>query len=179
MAYTLHRMKISFFLLLLGLFIAVSVLSFIVPLRKRNPSITSGSSVTVSTSSTPLPAPTSVASVPLPTGQDVIRTFFERINEKRIPEAISMMDASMVPDDSAKQAYGVTFNAFSSLRVTKIAPSMQDQWIPGTETYRVDMDVGIKPDAQGTLWSNGPDTKWVTVQKQGDRFMIHEIATGP
>lgn len=40
--------------------------------------------------------------VPLPTEEDIIKNFFQLINEKKIPEAISMMSKEIANDDSTK-----------------------------------------------------------------------------
>ncbi|PIP52770.1 hypothetical protein COX08_04675, partial [Candidatus Beckwithbacteria bacterium CG23_combo_of_CG06-09_8_20_14_all_34_8] len=63
-----------------------------------------------------------LAGVPLPAGHDIVNLFFNLINEKRIPEAIEMMSETAVPDDSAKQAWGVQFNAIKSISVIDIEP---------------------------------------------------------
>jgi len=119
--------------------------------------------------------------VPFPTGDDVIRTFVQLINEKKIPEAISMMDATLVPSDSAKQQYGVVFNSFSKNLIQEIGPESfgKEEWGEGEERYRVDLQITKKPGSQENLWDEGLNTRWITVLKQQDRFMIHDIATGP
>ena len=68
------------------------------------------------------------STVPLPTEEDIIRAFFNLINEKRIPEAITMMSKTMAADDSTKQAWGVHFNAIKSINIQQIEPSMQESW---------------------------------------------------
>jgi hypothetical protein len=119
--------------------------------------------------------------VPLPTGEDAIRTFISLINEQKIPEAIAMMDSNLISDDSTKQQYGVIFNAFASITVQKIGMELfgKDEWKEGEERYRVDLKIALKPQGQAGLWDEGINTRWITVMKQQGRFMIHDIATGP
>ena len=80
---------------------------------------------------------TTSAAVPLPTGQDIVRIFFNLINEKRIPEAVSMLDVSAVSDDSAKQAWGVQFNYISQVIVKSIEDYNKTEWIPTEQTFKV------------------------------------------
>jgi len=138
---------------------------------KRTSGIASGVKTTVT--------PTAGQEVPLPTGEDVIRLFFRLINDGEAAEAVGMMDENLVTSASDKQEYGVTFAGFSAVKVTAIEPSMEESWTEGIETYRVDLDISLKPEGQKTLWPEGPDTRWVSVKKVNGLFKIHEIATGP
>lgn len=98
--------------------------------------------------------------VPLPTGEDVVRIFFNLINEKRIPEAIGMMHSSMVPDDTSKQQWGVQFNSLASVSVKKIEPFHKKRWTLTKEVYKVVLKVKVKPEAARAPipnygWENG------------------------
>jgi len=147
---------------------------------KRTPGISGGGSTIAPTKSA---SPSSVISqdVPLPTGEDVIRTFIQLINEKRIPEAVGLMDETLVPSDSTKQQYGVVFDSFSSIAISKIGLETFDKenWKEGEERYRVDLQISIKPQGQKSMWEEGVNTRWFTVVKKEGRFRIHDIATGP
>jgi hypothetical protein len=138
------------------------------------------------TTPTILTAPTS--SIPLPTGQDIVRTFFNLINEKRIPDAISMMEMTQA-DDTTKQSWGVYLNSFEKVTVKDIKACKNDPctevWNSGKEIYEVNLDVLMKPEsAKVTIpyygWGNGLNTRWVVIQKnQQGIWKIVEIATGP
>lgn len=118
------------------------------------------------------------SSVPLPTGEDIIRTFINLINEKRIPDAIAMMDETMVPDDQTKQAWGVSFNSFSSAGVVSITEYSKEEWTVDRQRYKAVINISIKPGSN-VIWEQGENTRWITLQKQADLWKIHEIATGP
>jgi len=47
--------------------------------------------------------PVAASSVPLPTEEDIIKLFFNLIDEKKIPDAISMMSKSITSNDPTKQ----------------------------------------------------------------------------
>jgi len=110
--------------------------------------------------------------------EDVIRRFFALIHEKKISEAIAMQSKTMVPDESTQQQWGVTWNAFNKAVVLSITPSNVTPPTDTRKTYRVDLDVEIKPNSQ-VLWATGKEVRWVTIEKEGDLWKISEIATGP
>lgn len=146
----------------------------------------------INSTPTPLPentpttemTPTSATStVPLPTEEDVIRTFFELIDEARIPEAVATMSVEAVPDDSYKQAWGVQFNALDSIKVSKIEPYGQENWSPSSHTYKVNLEVAVSENAANAPipyygWGNGDNLRWVEIVKEGDLWKINQIATG-
>jgi len=146
----------------------------------KKPGISGGSS-TVAPTLAASPSSTVADSVPLPTGEDVIRSFVQLINDQKIPDAIAMMDNILVSSDSDKQQYGVTFNSFASISISKIGLETFDKenWKEGEERYRVDLMISLKPQGQSGLWDEGVNTRWITVMKKDGRFMIHDIATGP
>lgn len=128
--------------------------------------------------------PTS-AGVPLPTGQDIVRTFFNLINEKRIPEAVSMLDVSAVPNDSVKQAWGVQFNYISQVIVKSIEDYNKTGWTPTEQTYKVMLTMKMNPDSANAPipyygYDNGDNIRWVTIRKNNENiWKIMGIATGP
>jgi len=125
------------------------------------------------------------AEVPLPQGEDIVRLFFSFINEKKISEAVSMLDDSAVPDDSAKQAWGVQFNIFDSISIKSIDPSNIGEKTEGQKTYKVILDAKIKPGSEKAAipnfgWEDGGNIRWVSLKKNLDgMWKILGIGTGP
>jgi hypothetical protein len=123
--------------------------------------------------------------VPLPTEEDIIRVFFNLINEHRIPEAISMMSEKMVPDDSTKQAWGVQFNSLKNIVVKKVEPSMKEEWTAQKETFKVNVNLEVSKEAANAPipyygWENGDNIRWVSLEKdQNNLWKVAGIATGP
>lgn len=124
-------------------------------------------------------------SVPLPTEEDIIRVFFELINEKRIPEAIDMMMPSLVGDESAKQSWGVQFNSLENIVVKKVEPSLKEEWTARRETFKVTVNLEVAKEAASAPipyygWENGDNLRWVTLEKnEKNLWKISAIATGP
>lgn len=133
------------------------------------------------------PSPTAKESgtVPLPSGEDIIRTFFNLIGEKRIPEAISMMDKSLVKDDSIKQTWGANFNSLDSVTVKSISKASEEEWTATRQIYKVVLNLKVNPRGANAPipyygWNNGDNTRWVIIQKDtSNLWKIVEIATGP
>lgn len=127
------------------------------------------------------PVNQTAGTVPLPTGEDVIRTFVSLINEGRAAEAVGMLNPALTADESAKQAWGVQFNSFSTLTPTKIEKTLTAD---STEIYKVILDAKMKPEAASAPipyygWNDGENTRWITLQKVDKFWKITGIATGP
>jgi len=127
--------------------------------------------------------PTTV--VPLPTGEDIVRTFFELIKEKRISEAVNMMTKINTENDATKQAWGVQFNSFSSLTINKTTPHNKEEWTNDKEFYRVDVTTQMKPESANAVpmpyygWGDGQNTRWIEIVKENGLWKISGLGTGP
>lgn len=125
-----------------------------------------------------------VSEVPLPSEISIIHTFFELINEQRVADAINMMAPDTVGDESQKQAWGVQFNAFRKMSAEKIEQSIPESWTDTNHSYKVTLEVQMKPEAAKAPipnygYDNGTNIRWVTLEKVGDFWKINGIATGP
>ena len=123
-------------------------------------------------------------SVPMLQEADIVRIFFTLINEKQINDAISMMTPKMIGDESQKQAWGVQFNSFKSLKVSNVEESMKEEWSDSQHNYKVTLDVQMKPEAAQVPipyygWDEGSNIRWVTLEKISGIWKISSIATGP
>lgn len=125
------------------------------------------------------PSPTSSASVTLPTGEDIVRTFFTLINEKRIPEAVAMLSQEAAPDETTKQTWGVNFNSLESITVKSINEWQKEGWTEKEMTYKVVMVAKVKPESSFRAWDDGENTKWINLKKEADLWKIFQIASGP
>jgi len=116
-------------------------------------------------------------SVPLPQQEDVIRTFFNLIDEGQASEAVGMLTTKATADDGQKQAWGVEFNAFESVKVISISPSSEN-------LYKVVINTVMKPESANAVipyygFYNGENTRWVGLEKEGGLWKITGLATGP
>lgn len=126
-----------------------------------------------------LSSPTSAQSVPLPTGEDIIYTFFELIREKRIADAVSMFSSAAAPDESAKQTWAVNFNTLESISVKSIAEWQKTDWTENIKSYKIIVIAKNKPNPQFRAWEDGENTRWINLIKENNLWKISEIATGP
>jgi len=123
--------------------------------------------------------------VPLPQETDIVRSFFEIIGEHRPSDAVMMMTPINTSNDSTKQAWAVQFNAFKSMAVKNIEPSMQSEWTENIHSYKVTLQVEMKPEAASVQpmpnygWDNGNNIRWIQLEKINNKWMIGGIGTGP
>lgn len=112
--------------------------------------------------------------VPLPSKEDVIRTFCNLIDEGRIDSVVGMM---IVNDDSEKQAWGVMFNSLSSFKLISIKNSLIDN---ADNSFEVEIDATIKDGKEDYGWINGINKRWINlVEYEKGKYKIAGIATGP
>jgi hypothetical protein len=117
--------------------------------------------------------PVKEAVVPLPSNEDLVRNFFTLIGENKIQEALAMMDAN----EDTKQGWGVNFNLIKSLKIKSLEPVFPEEWTDSRVTYKVVLDAQVKEEMYG--WSNGENYRWVTLEKTGDKWLVHELANNP
>jgi hypothetical protein len=105
--------------------------------------------------------PTNTPSVvPLPSESDFLRTFLNLIKESRYSEAVDLLEDQKNFSPETRQAWLTQFQNWNIQQITRITPD--------ADKFRVE-------------WTNssGGDTKWVTVVKNGQKYQIKDIATGP
>jgi hypothetical protein len=143
------------------------------------------STVTTSTSTlSPTLSITEQKSVPLPSEEDIIRSFFNLIDESKPSDAVMTMTSSITENDSQKQAWAVQFNAISLIKVLTIEASMPEEWTDLEHSYKVNLEVKMNPDSASASipyygWDNGENIRWVTIVKEDNLWKIKNIATGP
>jgi hypothetical protein len=119
--------------------------------------------------------------VPLPTAEDIIRSFVSLIEAKRPSDAVTMMK---VTDDSEKQAWAVQFNAINSMKFIKSEKANESEWTSTKQMYKVTLDVQMNPNSVNAPipyygWDNGQNIRWFTMEKVGKMWRISTISTGP
>ncbi len=115
--------------------------------------------------------------VPLPQGEDIVRNFFNLIDEGRVTDAVGMMSSKAISDESQKQAWGVEFNAFEKVSLVSIEAAGENQ-------YKIVLDVKMKPESANAIipyygFFDGENTRWVLLEKENGLFKVVGIATGP
>jgi hypothetical protein len=122
--------------------------------------------------------------VPLPQEEDTIRSFFNIIREHKSSDAVSMFVPNQVGSDSQKQAWAVMFNAFEQVNIKNIESSMPQEWTNDRHTYKVTMDVKMKPESKAAVipyygYENGINVRFIILEKINNLWKIGGIATGP
>ncbi len=116
--------------------------------------------------------------------EELIYNFFALINNKEIPEAITLMSPNLVPDDGAKQAWGVQFNAIKSIHILSIQETNQEMWTDISKEYEVILEAYVDEAAATAVipyygWADNPNVRFITVWQGSDnRYYIDQIGTG-
>jgi hypothetical protein len=117
--------------------------------------------------------------------EELITNFFGLINNRQIPEAISLMSPQAVPDDSTKQAWGVHFNQIKSVNILNLEAISEDAWTDISKIYQVTLEIYVDEKAANAPipyygWSDNPNIRFITVWKSNDgKWYIDQIGTGP
>lgn len=124
------------------------------------------------------------AGVPLPTEEDIVRTFFTLIDEGQADEAVLMMGKAVTDNDNYRQQWAVQFSAFESAELTSVEAYDRTNWTDKTHRYQILLNATMKPESVNQPvpyfgWDNGENTRWVTLIKENSVWKIESIGTGP
>lgn len=102
--------------------------------------------------------------------------FLDKLSSKKIGEALQMMDA----DENTKQGWGINFNTIEFLRINKTEEAFKGEWTPARQSFKVELEIKVKPEGEQMGWQNGKNFRWVTLEKNaGGQWLIHKIANNP
>ncbi len=115
------------------------------------------------------------------TPQEVLEKFFRYINEDKINLALDILSEKLVGNDppqlnSTLQAYGVTFNHWESVELTKV-DLIEDLSNSNTAIFLVDFDLKFKPNVSEPVYNEGQNTRFITLEKTEELNSIWEITS--
>ena len=97
--------------------------------------------------------------------EELITLFFSLIDQKQIPEAIALMSKTAVPDDSTKQAWGVQFNAITSINILDMQAWDEASWTDNQKVYKVSLEAYVKDDPSALIpnygWTDNHNISWL------------------
>ena len=111
---------------------------------------------------------------------DIIRYFFELIDQGKTDEAVDLFDSSVAPDSNSKQQWKSAFDGFESAEVISKEPFNEQSWTDNYQVYKVTLNIQIKPERLQELinW-DGQSIRWISIIKSDDTWRIGDIDTGP
>lgn len=107
--------------------------------------------------------------------EKVVTDFLSLLSNKKFDEAINMMDANA----ETKQGWKTNFNYLDSVKVNKTEEVYKEEWTASRQVFKVELDVKIKSGGEQVGWENGTNFRWISLQKNGEVWQIHEIANNP
>jgi len=117
-------------------------------------------------------------------GQEFIANFFKLIDEGKASEAVMIMTAKNTGNDSTKQAWGVQFNAMTSITVSSIEAYDESSWTPSQREYKVTFNVTMNPDSADAPipyygYENGKNIRFVILANEDGAWKLDGILTSP
>lgn len=103
------------------------------------------------------------------------REFFQFLADKKIDEALSMMDANQ----TTKEGWRTNFKTIQSLRIKGVNPVFEEEWTSSRQVFKFDLDVKVTSEGEGYGWNQGQNARWISLQKNGETWQIHELANNP
>jgi len=106
---------------------------------------------------------------------DRAKEFFSLLADKKIDEAIAMMDAN----DGTKDMWKTNFKTINSLSIRGANPVFLEEWTSVRQVFKIDLMVSVTPEGEGYGWNQGQNSRWITLEKNGETWQVHELANNP
>lgn len=105
----------------------------------------------------------------------VVKDFLSLIGENHPDQAVAMMDANR----QTKAMWVTNFQSIKSMKIKSIKPVYEDEWTPVDQVFKAELQVKLFSGDSAYGWTNGRNYRWVRLKKNGDRWMVHELANNP
>lgn len=114
-------------------------------------------------------------------GSKVIYSMFDNINKGDYNTAALLLSEKMVGTDpvqsnSQLQAWAVTFSNWKKATILSVEKSDELSWTTTSQVYNVTFSITFIDQKDKGLWEE-KNTRWFSVEKVGDNWMISDIAT--
>jgi len=103
------------------------------------------------------------------------RSFFDAVAGGKTDDALTAMDAN----DQTKAMWKTNFAAIRSLKISGVEPAFKEEWTPTRQVFKFTLDVKVTPQGEEFGWSNGKNSRWLTLEKKGDVWRVTELANNP
>lgn len=104
--------------------------------------------------------------------ETVIRDFFGKLGSQDVDGAQAMLDK-----DAGD--WKANFKTITSLKLAKLEPIFQDEWTADRQRFKAELQASVTAQGLDMGWQNGKNFRWLTIQKSGGKWLIHEIANNP
>ncbi len=110
-------------------------------------------------------------------GMELIHQFFNLVDSGDISKALRLLDVEALGDDSSQAMWNDSLSSISSASVSSIEESNKAEWPGDFEQYKVLVSLQVSPGGK-TLWTDGNNTFWISLNRSNGQWRILEIATG-
>lgn len=122
---------------------------------------------------------------PLPEDEELINSFYNLIDQGKTGEAVAMLSSQITGSEEMKEMWQEQFRAMKSVKVLSVEPVMKNSWTDQRREYRVVLDMVMDESSKDApipyygYNNQGEDTRFLHLIKEGDKWFIETIATGP
>ena len=85
----------------------------------------------------------------------------------------------MDANEQTKQMWLTNFQTIKSLKISKVEESFKEEWTPDRQRFKFTLDVSVNSQGEQFGWNNGVNYRYITLQKDGDKWLVHELASNP
>ncbi|HNT30222.1 MAG TPA: hypothetical protein PKL83_04700 [bacterium] len=101
--------------------------------------------------------------------------FCTYLADSEFDAALELMDA----DATTKQAWKTNFSTLEKLKIESVGPVRIAEWTDSRQIFKVHLTATVSPEGEELGWMNGENERWISLQKNGDRWQVHEFAYNP
>ena len=122
---------------------------------------------------------------PLPEDEEFINSFYNLIDQGKAEEAVVMLSSQNTGSEGTKRMWQEQFEAMESVKVVSVEPVMKNSWTDQRREYKVVLDVLMDKSSKDApipyygYNNQGEDTRFLHLIKEGDKWFIETIGTGP
>ncbi|MBN1622844.1 MAG: hypothetical protein JW903_00630, partial [Clostridia bacterium] len=107
--------------------------------------------------------------------------FLTLINEGNADAAVDMMDENMIPNKSMKDMWVESLTAISGHEFIQggFTNEDEDNWTEDNQRFKVKINIPESCDCEALGWDHGQNTRWISLVRGDNGWMIHEFSTSP
>jgi len=107
--------------------------------------------------------------------REIADEFVGLLSAGKFSEAVELMDAN----ESTKQMWLTNFQTLKAVTVKKVEEAFKEEWTAERQTFKFTLEVSVTPAGEQMGWNNGVNYRWLTLQKSGDKWLVHELSNNP
>ena len=122
--------------------------------------------------------------VPLHEDEELITSFSNLISQGKAKDAVKMLSLQNTSSEEMKKMWQEQFEAMKSVKVLSLEPAMKSSWTDQRREYKVVLDMVMDESSKDAPipyygYDQGENTRFIVLVKEGNKWSIDTIVTGP